>query len=148
MTTREVLVIGAGPFGLSISAHLRGLGVDHMIVGRPADTWRSRMPVGMCLKSEAYASVISSPGKGFDIATYCASKGFDYVDRVGPLTLERFLGYADWFTENLVPDVHDEMVTEVAKTDDGFRAAFAEAAPVSARRVVVVTGVVPYARAH
>ena len=35
VTTREVLVIGAGPFGLSISAHLRGLGVDHMIVGRP-----------------------------------------------------------------------------------------------------------------
>jgi lysine/ornithine N-monooxygenase len=146
VTTREVLVIGAGPFGLSISAHLRGLGVDHMIVGRPAGTWRSRMPVGMCLKSEPHASVISSPGKGYDIATYCASKGFDYVDRVGPLTLERFLGYADWFTENLVPDVHDEVVTEVAKTDDGFRVAFAEAAPVSARRVVVATGVLPYAR--
>lgn len=145
MTTNEVLVIGAGPFGLSISAHLRGLGVDHMIVGRPVDTWRSRMPLGMCLKSEPYASVISSPGKGFDIATYCASKGLEYVDRVGPLTLERFLGYADWFAENLVPDIRDEMVTEITQAEDGFRVAFAEAAPVSARQVVVATGVLPYA---
>lgn len=145
MTSTDVLVIGAGPFGLSISAHLRGRGVDHMIVGRPVDTWRSHMPLGMYLKSEPYGSVISAPSTGFDIATYCASKGFEYADRVGPLALERFLGYADWFTEQLVPDVREETVTEVAQADDGFRVAFAGAASVSARQVVVATGVLPYA---
>jgi hypothetical protein len=139
-----VIVVGAGPYGLSVAAHLRGRGVDHMVVGRPVDTWRSHMPAGMNLKSEPYGSVFSAPRKGFDIATYCASKGLEYVDRVGPLTLERFLGYADWFTENLVPDVRDEMVTEIAQADDGFRVTFAEAAPVTARQVVVATGVLPY----
>ena len=146
MTTTEVLVIGAGPYGLSVSAHLRGLGVDHMVVGRTVDTYRSHCPVGMNLKSEPYGSVISAPGKGLDIATYCAQKGFDYANRVGPLSLERWLGYADWFAENVVPDVHDQMVTEVPPADNGFRATFAEAAPVSARQVVVATGVLPYAR--
>ncbi|HEY6792712.1 MAG TPA: NAD(P)-binding domain-containing protein, partial [Trebonia sp.] len=144
--TVNALVIGAGPFGLSISAHLRGRGVDHMIVGRPVDTWRSHMPLGMNLKSEPYGSVISAPSTGFDIATYCASKGFEYVHRAGPLALERFLGYADWFTEQLVPDVREETVTEVAQADGGFRVAFAEAEPVSARQVVIATGVLPYAR--
>jgi predicted ATP-grasp superfamily ATP-dependent carboligase len=52
VSTSEVLIIGAGPFGLSISSHLRGLGVDHDIVGRPMDTWRAHMPIGMNLKSE------------------------------------------------------------------------------------------------
>jgi thioredoxin reductase len=146
MTTSEVLVIGAGPYGLSISAHLRGLGVDHVVVGRPVDTYRSHCPVGMNLKSEPYGSVISAPGKGFDIATYCAQKGFDYADRVGPLSLERWLGYADWFAGHLVPEVRDEMVTEVAQADGGFRVSFAEAAPVSVRKVVIATGVLPYAR--
>jgi hypothetical protein len=146
VTTTEVLVIGAGPYGLSVSAHLRGLGVDHVVVGRPVDTYRSHCPVGMNLKSEPYGSVISAPGKGLDIAAYCAQKGFDYANRVGPLSLERWLGYADWFAENLVPDVRDEMVTEVAQADGGFRVTFAEAAPVSARQVVVATGVLPYAR--
>ena len=35
MRATEVLVIGAGPYGLSISTHLRGRGIDHLIVGRP-----------------------------------------------------------------------------------------------------------------
>jgi len=69
MPTTEALVIGAGPFGLSISAYLRGLGVDHVIVGRPMDTWRTHMPVGMLMKSEPYASVIAAPRPGYDVAT-------------------------------------------------------------------------------
>jgi hypothetical protein len=35
MRASEVLVIGAGPYGLSISTRLRGRGIDHVIVGRP-----------------------------------------------------------------------------------------------------------------
>ena len=35
MRASEVLIIGAGPYGLSISTHLRGRGIDHLIVGRP-----------------------------------------------------------------------------------------------------------------
>jgi FAD-dependent urate hydroxylase len=145
MPYTDALIIGAGPFGLSISAHLRKLGTDHIIVGRPMDTWRSHMPAGMCLKSEPYASVIAAPRRGHDISTYCAANGLDYVNRVGPLTLERFLGYADWFTGRLVPDVRDLTVRQVTVVDDGFRVEFAGSEPaVVARQVVVATGVLPY----
>ncbi len=145
MSTSEVLIIGAGPFGLSASAHLRGLGVDHRIVGRPMDTWRARMPVGMLMKSEPYASEIASPNGGYDVGTYCRSHGLDYVDRVGPLTLERFLSYADWYTEQLVPDVRDVTVTEIGPIAGGFRVGFADAEPITVRQVVIATGVLPYA---
>ena len=91
MSTSEVLIVGAGPFGLSISAHLRELGVDHRIVGRPMDTWRARMPVGMLMKSEPYASEIASPNGRYDVGTYCRSRGLDYVDPVGPRRLNGFL---------------------------------------------------------
>jgi cation diffusion facilitator CzcD-associated flavoprotein CzcO len=63
---------------------------------------------------------------------------------VGPLTRERFLDYADWYIEKLVPGLRDETVTEVAQVDVGFRVSFANAAPVNARQVVVATGVLPY----
>jgi cation diffusion facilitator CzcD-associated flavoprotein CzcO len=56
MRATEVLVIGADPYGLSISTHLRGRGIDHLIVGRPMDTWRNYMPAGMYLKSEPFGS--------------------------------------------------------------------------------------------
>jgi thioredoxin reductase len=142
----DVIVIGAGPFGLSISAHLRHRGVEHTIVGRPMNTWRAHMPLGLFLKSEPYGSAISSPTPGYDIATYARLRGFDdYVDRVGPLSLERFLGYADWFTEQLVPDIRDVTVTNVTPSGDGFKVEFAEEAPVLARQVIVATGILPYA---
>jgi thioredoxin reductase len=99
----------------------------------------------MFLKSEPYGSVISAATRGYDIATYATLHGFDdYVDRVGPLSLERFLGYADWFTDQLVPDVRDLTVTNVTPGDGGFKVEFAEEAPAFARQVIVATGLLPY----
>ena len=144
MSVTDALIIGAGPFGLSISAHLHELGVDHVIVGRTMDTWRSHMPAGMNLKSEPYASVIASPKPGSDIAAYSAAHGLDYVDRVGPLPLKQFLGYADWFAEKFVPDVRDLTVTKVTAHGDGFKVEFAEAEPIVTRQVIVATGVLPH----
>jgi hypothetical protein len=144
MSSEEVLIIGAGPFGLSISAHLRALGVQHMIVGRPLDTWHDHMPKGMNLRSEPYGSDMAAPQRGYDVGAYCASHGLDFVARLGPLSLERFLEYGDWYVQSLVPDVLDYTVTEITAVDGGFRVAFAEAESVLARSVVVATGVRPY----
>jgi hypothetical protein len=109
------------------------------------NTWRAHMPLGQFLKSEPYGSAISAPARGYDVATYARLHGFDdYVDRVGPLSLERFLGYADWFTDQLVPDIRDITVTRVTPRDGGFMVEFAEEAPAFARQVIVATGVLPY----
>ena len=44
-----------------------------------------------------------------------------------------------------MPDILDDTVTEVARVDGGFRLSFAAAAkPVTARQVVVATGVLPH----
>lgn len=144
MSTRQVAIIGAGPFGLSISAHLSALGIDHVIAGRPMDTWRSHMPHGMLMKSEPYASTIASPDGNYDVATYCRSHGLDYVPRMGPLTRERFLDYADWYAERLVPGIREDTVTDVSPADGEFRVTFADGPPVAVRKVVVATGVLPY----
>ena len=145
MSTNEVLIIGAGPYGLSVSTHLRGLGVDHRIVGRPLTTWRDHMPVGMYLKSEPYGSDMSTPRAGYDLAGYCRVRGIKNIGRGVPLSLETFLDYADWYTEQLVPDVSDVTVIEVKSVDGGFQVAFADADSITVRQVVVAAGVLPHA---
>lgn len=144
MQTTDVLVIGAGPYGLSISAHLGALKVNHLIVGTPMDSYREYSPVGMYMKSEPYASVIAAPESGYDVRAFSKERGYDYIDRVVPLTVERFLEYADWFTAKLVPDVRDDRVTKVTRSDGGFHVDFAGGESVVARQVVVATGLQPY----
>jgi FAD-dependent urate hydroxylase len=140
----EALIIGAGPYGLSISTHLRGRGIEHLVVGRPMNTWRAHMPTGMYLKSEPYGSDMSSPEAGYDIAGYCRSEGIDGVGRGTPLPIGQFLEYCDWYIKHLVPDITDATVTEITPADGRFHVAFADAEPVAARSVVVATGVLPH----
>ena len=145
MSADTVLVIGAGPFGLSTSAHLHALGVAHRIVGRPMDTWRAHMAPGTKLRSEPYGSDLAAPRGRYDVKAYSSLHGLDYVDRLGPLSIERFLDYTDWYISELVPDVEDLTVTDVAAVDGGFRVSFADAPSTTAGQVVVATGVLPYA---
>jgi hypothetical protein len=144
MRATEVLIVGAGPYGLSISTHLRGRGIDHLIVGRSMDTWRNHMPAGMYLKSEPFGSDMSCPQAGYDLAGYSRSERIEDIERGIPLSVERFLDYCDWYIKQLVPDVSDVTVTNIEAVNGGFRVAFADAEPVEARNVVLATGVLPY----
>jgi FAD-dependent urate hydroxylase len=145
MPSEDTLIIGAGPFGLSIAAHLRHRGIEHRIVGRPMNTWRAHMPTGMNLRSEPYGSDLAAPGTHYDIETYCRQHGLDYVARLGPLSLERLLEYTDWFADELVQEIEDLTVTEIIPDGTGFRVSFAEEESRTFRHVVVATGIIPYA---
>jgi len=43
----EVVVIGAGPYGLAVAAHLKARGVATHAFGEPMSFWRRHMPKGM-----------------------------------------------------------------------------------------------------
>ena len=50
-TQYDVVVVGAGPYGLSTATHLRGKGLNVAIFGKPMKLWREHMPEGMFLRS-------------------------------------------------------------------------------------------------
>ena len=57
----EVAIVGAGPYGLSLAAHLHDRQIDFQIFGKPMEFWRDHMPKGMHLKSDGFASNLYDP---------------------------------------------------------------------------------------
>src|SRR5438270_5236614 len=120
MTSCNVAIIGAGPYGLSIAAHLRERGIEFRIFGRPLDTWLTRMPKGMRLKSEGFASSLYDPGVGFTLGAYCKREGLPYADIGLPVPLETFTTYGLEFQKRFVPQLENKLVVALSRSSAGF----------------------------
>jgi alkyl hydroperoxide reductase subunit AhpF len=59
----DVVVVGAGPYGLSTAAHLNAQGVKLAIFGKPLGFWLDAMPRDMLLHSYWWATTLSDPEK-------------------------------------------------------------------------------------
>jgi cation diffusion facilitator CzcD-associated flavoprotein CzcO len=145
LSRRTVAIIGAGPYGVSIAAHLQSAGIDFRIFGRPMHSW-CQMPKGMFLKSEGCASNLSDPTARYTLARYCAERGLPYGQRGAPVSLEVFTRYALSFQRALAPTVEEVMVDGVVASGDGFEVRLADGATVSAGKVIVATGLEHAAR--
>ena len=47
----DLLIIGAGPFGLALAAYANTLGINYLVAGKPMEFWKNNMPDGMYLRS-------------------------------------------------------------------------------------------------
>jgi cation diffusion facilitator CzcD-associated flavoprotein CzcO len=144
MAQCDVAIIGAGPYGLSIAAHLRALGVDFRIFGNPMHTWLTHMPKGMRLKSEGFASSLYDPNSTFTLQAYCKEKGIAYSDIGLPVPLEVFASYGLEFQRRFVPELENKLVTSLKRSGHGFRVGLEDGETISARRVVTAVGLTHY----
>jgi thioredoxin reductase len=134
-------IIGAGPYGLSVAAHLRRSGVPFRIFGRPMDSWVAHMPKGMMLKSDGFASDIYDPESVFTLRQFCAERGIEYADTGIPVRLETFAAYGLAFRDRLVPELEDKLVVSVDRLQNGFRLQLDDGETVHARSVVLAIGI-------
>lgn len=139
-STTAVAVVGAGPFGLSVAAHLRRAGVDVRIFGHPMSRWRWQMPRDMLLKSEGCGSNLSDPAGAHTLERYCRDEGLPYGDWAKPVSRETFTRYALEFQRRLVPDVEEVLVEAIDGTTNGFALRLQDGKVLSARNVIVATG--------
>jgi thioredoxin reductase len=140
MKSCDVVVIGAGPYGLSVAAHLKTAGVDFRIFGNPMDLWANHMPRGMHLKSEGFASCLSDPERSFTLEAYCKERGQSYANIGSPVPLDVFTDYGLEFQRRLVPNLEQHLVEAIKREDAGFRIKLSSGEAFHAQRVVVAVG--------
>jgi len=137
----DVAILGAGPYGLSIAAHLRKSNVQSRIFGTPMQSWRDRMPRRMLLKSEGFASSLYDPDSVFTLRQYCRENSLPYADVGLPVPLETFIAYGVEFQKRLVPHLEQTDIASIKRVPGGFALQTEVGETLEARKVVIAAGI-------
>jgi len=84
MQKHDVVIVGAGPYGLSAAVHLRTIpGLQVRAFGQPMSFWDRNMPAGMFLRSPWEASHIADPNGALSLDAYVAASGQRFSKPIG-----------------------------------------------------------------
>ena len=137
MQTTDLLVVGAGPYGLATAAYAQQLGLDCRLHGDPMQFWWRHMPDGMFLRS----------GRDWHLDTLGVHTLDAYLDQTGvgraaadPIPVGLFRDYGHWFQRaaGLQPDTR--LVRTLSRSDGQFMATLEDGEQVRARRVLLALG--------
>lgn len=134
----DVLIIGAGPFGICLAAHIQKLGMDYLMVGKPMEFWKNNMPDGMYLRSNSEWHLDVS---GEDTIEHFLKTKNGTPKDFEPLSLDLYLSYVQWF-------IHRKQLSSLPlyveylfrEADSSFTATMENGLLIHAKRVVVAVG--------
>lgn len=138
----DAVVVGAGPYGLSVAAHLIGRGLNIAVFGKPLQLWRDSMPEGMLLRSYWWATNLSDPLKKYRLARYFQVRQMAIPD---PLPLEVFVDYGLWFQRQTVPDIDETFVAAIQPVGEEFELVLKDGRAIRSQAVVIALGLQYYA---
>lgn len=139
--TKEVIIIGAGPYGLSAAAHIRSVGIEPYVIGKPMAFWKQQMPSKMLLRSKIEASNIAAPQVHLSLEGYQKAIGRKLPE---PLPIEDFIAYGDWFRKQVVPKIDTRQVLKLSRRENDFEIELEDSEKIYAKSVVLALGTGPF----
>src|ERR1043165_2480537 len=107
----DVVIIGAGPYGLAAAGHLGARGVEPRVLGEPMSFWERHMPRGMFLRWAPSASSLGDPTGRLGLSQFRSAHG---LSAAKPVPIDHFVRYGHWFQEHAVPNVERRVITRVS----------------------------------
>src|SRR2546421_9396617 len=136
-TNYEVIIVGAGPYGLSTAAHLVRHGLEVALFGKPMQFWRENMPKRMLLRSFWWATNLSDPQKQYGLEWYFRETGQQAID---PLPAETLIEYGLYFQKHVVPNVDETFVKTIERKEGQFVMTLADGRVILSSVVVLAPG--------
>jgi hypothetical protein len=142
-TSGIIAIVGAGPYGLSLAAHLDARAIPYRIFGRCMRPWQDCMPRGMFLKSDGASSSLSHPDGEFPIEQF-----YDETGRVfrlqAPIPLDSFIAYGQAFQRRYVPALDTREVIEINRDGSRYLVRLDDGEVLPAATIVLAVGVLPF----
>ncbi|MDW2877307.1 MULTISPECIES: NAD(P)-binding domain-containing protein [Bacillaceae] len=137
----DVIIIGSGPYGISLAAHALGNGLSYKIFGYPMDFWKNQMPQDMFIRTPHDFVSFSDPEDKWTVHQFAAETG---IQLVTPLPRTIFTQYASWFAEKAGIIFTPQLITHVSFKEGIYEVVSDSGEKHFARNVVVATGVEHY----
>jgi lysine/ornithine N-monooxygenase len=144
-----VLIVGAGPYGISLANELHRRGVPFTLVGEPFSLWLRHVLSPARLRSDVNASEVWTHDGAWNLRRYLRRAHGRAARDIEKhrIPVEVFRGYARWILARLPFPVRRERVVALARrAEGGFEATFADGGRLAASRVVLACGIEPYRR--
>lgn len=144
MSEAIVVIIGAGPYGLSIAAHLAAQKIPHRIFGRPMQFWSQIAEAAdkRFLKSYCFGTNLSAPATGFSFADYSTPRNLETFE---PCSMANFAAYGRWFQQSKVPWAEPVDVLNVKPQGGSFAVSLSSGEHLLAAQIIVATGLACFA---
>ncbi len=144
---KDVLIVGAGPYGVSLANVLQAQGVDFALYGRPFELWKEHTFSGQDLRSDAHTSEIYDPQQRFAFKRYVNRTSPEQAASIlkGRIPTPVFQRYLEFVRDNLTYPLHALFLKNLTRLPQGFAATFEDGSTVAAKRVVLATGIQAHA---
>jgi len=137
----DLLVIGAGPYGLAAAAAARARGLSVRVHGRLLDLWERHMPQGMLLRSGLDWHI--DPLERLTFEAFADERAVP-SQQLHPLALDVFRDYVRWFVSRTALDVDSRYVRSLESDSSAFTATLEDGSAVEARNVLAAIGFEPF----
>lgn len=141
-TKTHTLIIGAGPYGLSLANYLSHYRKPFVIAGKPMELWRRHTFDSMRLRSDTATSEIGHPEDGFSFERFRMETGLSLSDTKGQLPVSVFRDYINWCESRFRFDIREQYVTHLQRQSSGLYAATLDDGKIiRSQQVILATGI-------
>ena len=136
-----VLIVGAGPYGLSLANYMSEMGQEFKIIGKPMELWRKHTFTDASLRSEMATSEIAHPQNAYSIQIFRSQNGLDIGQRSERIDVREYRQYIDWVLASIRYEIQSEYLANLSQKKDYFQAELESGEVLKAKQVVIATGV-------
>ncbi|MFD2442667.1 NAD(P)-binding domain-containing protein [Bacillus sp. CGMCC 1.16607] len=137
----DVIIIGSGPFGISLGAHAVANNLKYKLFGYPMDFWKNQMPQDMFIRTPHEFVSFSDSKDELTVQQFSKETGKELVT---PLPRPIFVEYASWFAKRAGIEFTPELVTKVVHKEEFYEVTSENGATFTTKNIIVATGVEHY----
>lgn len=134
----DVIIIGSGPFGISLAAHAVANSLDYKLFGYPMDFWKNQMPQDMFIRTPHDFVSFSDAKQELTIHKFAEDTGTRLIT---PLPRPIFIEYANWFAKMAGIEFTTKLVAKVEQGNGHFDVTDEAGDHYKAKNIIIATGV-------